>query len=296
MLINSVEPGVYVLAISGGVDSMVLLDHFLHVPKSKIIVAHFDHGIRKDSKNDRQFVHSIAQKNQLTFVYQNGNLGEFCSEEKARIARYAFLNTVKKSAKAKAVVTAHHQDDVLETAIINMLRGTGRKGLTGLNSNQWVLRPFLRIPKSIIRDYATEKGLVWREDPSNDNLAFLRNYVRHRIIPRLSTSERQKFIDIIDHARDLNKQIDDNLLVHMHVQPSLDTLDRHHFIMLPHKVSVELLASWLRKQGIRNFDSNSLERLVIAAKTYSAGKVTDINAAYQLQISQDNLALLVRDR
>ena len=147
------EPGKYVVAVSGGVDSVALLHLLLEAnderrtmndedspssvlrPPFRFVVAHFDHGIRKDSAEDRKLVQAMAQKIRgLPFVYDEGRLGPRASEATARLARYTFLRRVLQASGARAIVTAHHQDDLLETAIINLLRGTGRKGLTALGS------------------------------------------------------------------------------------------------------------------------------------------------------------------
>src|SRR5688572_27728765 len=133
MKIN-VAPGKYIVAVSGGVDSMVLLHLLSQHSQSELIVAHFDHGIRPDSAEDRKLVEKTAKKYGLEFVYREGELGPGASEAEAREARYGFLQIIKVKHNAKAIVTAHHQDDMLETAIINMLRGTGRKGLSSLVS------------------------------------------------------------------------------------------------------------------------------------------------------------------
>src|SRR5690606_4946866 len=128
------EPGHYVVAVSGGVDSMALLDMVAKQsrPKVSFTVAHFDHGIRDDSHLDRRLVGEVAQRHNLPFVYERGELGAGASEALAREARYAFLRKVQHSTGARGIMTAHHHDDVVETAVLNMLRGTGRKGLSSL--------------------------------------------------------------------------------------------------------------------------------------------------------------------
>src|SRR5437870_1107332 len=113
---------------------MTLLDLLAKKPNVKLIVAHFDHGMRPDSEKDRQFVQVVTEKYGLPFVFSEGRLGPKASEATARTARYKFLEKTKKAEGAKTIITAHHQDDVLETAIINLLRGTGRRGLTALKS------------------------------------------------------------------------------------------------------------------------------------------------------------------
>ena len=140
MKISTIPAGTYVIAVSGGVDSVVLLDLMAQVSDCTLIVAHVDHGIRKDSHLDRQFVEKVANKYKLEFYYTEANLGANASEEAARKARYEFLRNIKDKTGARAIITAHHQDDLLETLILNVLRGTKRKGLSSLESGQELLQ------------------------------------------------------------------------------------------------------------------------------------------------------------
>jgi tRNA(Ile)-lysidine synthase len=126
----SVEPGRYVIAVSGGVDSVALLHALTKRPALDMIVAHFDHGIRPESAQDAAFVRTLAESYGLPFVTDRVELGPDASEASARQARYSFLRTLQRQYDATSIITAHHQDDLLETAIINLLRGTGRRGLT----------------------------------------------------------------------------------------------------------------------------------------------------------------------
>ena len=291
-----VQPGTYVLAVSGGVDSMALLDILRQDPKLKLIIAHYDHGIRHDSRIDRELVQATAKKHQLPFVYHEGNLGPDSSEDMARKSRYEFLHAVRKASNAKAIITAHHHDDVLETAIINLLRGTGRKGLSSLGNKQTIHRPALHISKQQLKQYAQDQGLLWREDATNEDTRYLRNKVRHDILSKFSPEHTQTLIDIVNNAARTNKELDTQLMHYLHIQPSHDTLHRGDFIRLPHSVAREVLAAWLRKHNLRDFDQKTLERLVVAAKTYAVGKRADILRGHLLLISQDHLALIRPDR
>src|SRR5260221_102633 len=125
----NVNPGKYIVAVSGGVDSMALLDMLVVLPGLELVVAHFERGIRADSDQDRQLVAATAARYGLPFVFMRGNLGAGVSEAAARTARYAFLGRVRGAHNAGAIITAHHQDDVIETALINLVRGTGSRGL-----------------------------------------------------------------------------------------------------------------------------------------------------------------------
>ncbi len=285
------------VAVSGGVDSISLLHLLQHknlISKGnpwKLVVAHFDHGIRADSEKDLRMVQQLAQTYGLPFVFDAGRLGKGASEEQARLARYAFLHCVRRAADAQAIITAHHQDDVIETAIVNLIRGTGRLGLSSLKSTELVIRPLLSVPKPQLIAYAQDNQLVWREDSTNGDTTYLRNHIRHNILTRFASVDRQKMLDLIELMHGLNRQIDEELINHLHLQQVRSQLDRHWFIMLPHATAREVMAHWLRSAGVREFSKKTLERLVASAKTYNPGRLADVNRERKIIIGRDFLAL-----
>jgi tRNA(Ile)-lysidine synthetase-like protein len=290
----TVKPGKYVAAVSGGVDSMVLL-HLLHLTSdAQLVVAHLDHGIRRDAWQDRVLVASTAEAYGLPFEYKEARLGPAASEAEARSIRYAFLETVRQGYGAQAIITAHHQDDVLETAFLNLLRGTGRKGLSSLRSSDTVVRPLLHIPKQDIRSYAIEHDIRWREDSTNQDEHYLRNYVRRQLLTKLSAEQKQQFADRLRIASDINRELDSLLDDMLTLHQTIEGLDRQWFIALPYDVSTEIMASWLRSSEIRDFDRKAIARLVVAAKTAQSGKRIDIVAANQLHIGKHYLNLARR--
>jgi tRNA(Ile)-lysidine synthetase-like protein len=289
------EPVSYVVAVSGGVDSVVLL-HILarRLPADRLMVAHFDHGVRADSAEDRRLVEKLAYEYGLEFAYDEGRLGSEVSEADAREARYAFLRRVKQLRGADYIVTAHHEDDVMETAIINLLRGTGRKGLSSLRSHGDLYRPLLPTPKAHITAYAHNHNLQWHEDSTNKNPDYLRNYVRQQIMPKFDASARQRLRRLIIEMRHSNIQIDSLLAAQLHLQPAGDSLEREWFIMLPHSVAKEIIAAWLRRLGVTSFDRQTIERLTVAAKTYAPGKQIDVNRGLVMVVSKDELRIRQR--
>jgi tRNA(Ile)-lysidine synthase len=291
------KAGKYVLAVSGGVDSVSLMHMLKDRPGVEVVVAHFDHGIRPDSGEDRELVREVAEIYELPFEYAEGRLGPAASEAVAREARYAFLRDVLRRTEAQALITAHHRDDVLETAIINLVRGGGRKGLTALDSRPGVERPLLDVPKRDIISYAEKQGLRWREDSTNQDIDYLRNYVRHRLLPRFSQQEQDRLWAIIKDLRRTNREID-TLLDAQFSQVRTDgiKLDRQWFIRLPHAVALEAMAAWLRDNGVRDFDGKTLERLVVAAKTAGAGKRFDVLHGRKMSIHGRYLALTPAER
>jgi tRNA(Ile)-lysidine synthase len=293
------EPVKYIVAVSGGVDSVVLL-HILaeHWPKDRLVVAHFDHGIREDSGEDRAFVERLARIYGLPFVSAAAQLGLGASEAVAREARYAFLRQARQAASADYIVTAHHQDDLLETAIINMLRGTGRKGLSSLRSHGDLHRPLLTTPKAHVRMYARKHGLHWREDSTNADQSYLRNYVRQQIVPRFDAEARQRLLALIWDTSQKNMTIDgllDGLLAAQGDGAAIpDSLDRRWFNSLPDEVAKEVMAAWLRARGAAGFDRKTLDRLVAGARDLDPGKRLDINGRLIMLVMRDAIGIIPR--
>lgn len=288
----SLEPGKYIVAVSGGVDSIVLLDLLSKQPGLELVVAHFDHGIRKDSAKDRKLVKKTAVHLGLVFEYAEGKLGHDTSEERARKVRYEFLNSVKEKYGAKAIVTAHHQDDLLETALINLLRGTGRKGLTSLSSNVRLVRPLLNFQKTELIKYAESHELAWREDSTNKETDYLRNYLRLNIILKLSKTERGKLLSTVSNLKNTNLKIDKEIANYLQItDKTKDVLDKKLVNDLSHSLACEVMAEWLRVNNIRQFDRKTIERLVVSAKTFKSGQRADINNKNYLEIHKTNLKI-----
>jgi len=285
-----IESGKYVVAVSGGVDSVVLLDLLSKSKKLDLVVAHFDHGMRKDSDKDCRFVEQLSAKYKLLFIGGGARLGKQASEEKARKARYDFLNGIKKSEKADAIITAHHQDDVIETIILNVLRGTGRKGITSLKNRSDIQRPLIEYSKETIKEYAKLNNLNWVEDPTNASLDYSRNWIRHKIIPKLSENKKTQLIDLFNQHRPMNDEID-GLLSRLFKSKDNTKLDRSLVTRLDYSIACELIAEWLRANELGEFDKKTIDRIVRAGKTLPAGKRTDIYNGNKLLINKTNLII-----
>lgn len=290
--------GKYVVAVSGGIDSVVLLHMLLQrqpdgAQKRQYVVAHYDHGIRSDSALDRRHVEKMASEYRLPYVYERGELGISTSEAAARRARYDFLHRVRRAAQANAIITAHHEDDYIETALLNLVRGTGSRGLHALKSTDIVKRPLLHVPKRDIQAYAEQHGLSWREDPTNADDNCLRNRIRHHAMPRLNKTSRNIILKRMAKAAEINREIDHIITGYLHWQPALSVIERAEFVLLPHAVSREILAVWLRRRT-KNVELNRrmLERLTAAIKTGRSGSLIDVAAGYYLRLGADTIELI----
>ena len=180
------------IAISAGIDSVVL-SHLLHSLKFNISLAHCNFQLRgKESDKDEAFVKKLAKDLKVPIYTQSFETAGYAKKQKlsiqlaARELRYKWFEEVLRINGLDFVLTAHHADDDLETFIINTARGTGLDGLTGIpERNGNILRPLLPFSRSQIEKYAKEKGITWREDQTNLEINYLRNKIRHKIIPVL---------------------------------------------------------------------------------------------------------------
>ncbi len=240
---------------------MSLLNMLVKKPEVELIVAHYNHGMRVEALADEEFVRNAATKLKLPFEVERGNIGEKASEETARQARYDFLNRVKVKHNALAIITAHHQDDMIETAFINLLRGTGRKGLVAISRNENILRPLLNRPKSEILAYADKHKLKWHEDESNTNTDYLRNHVRHNLVAKMDVKKRSNLIIDLDKVAEIDTAIE--FLSNELSKTIIDDLNinRMKFAELPVAVADELLVQWLRQSGTSDFDRQTITRL-----------------------------------
>ena len=191
-----------VLAVSGGLDSMVLLDAAARaVSPDRLLVATFDHGTGPAATDAAALVADAARAHGL--AVRCGRARGLPHREAAwRAARWRFLHAVA-AAHDGRVVTAHTADDQVETLVMRTLRGTGARGLAGLYAASPMLRPFIRVHRARLAAHAAEHGVLWLEDPSNASRRFLRNRIRHDLLPalvRVRPGIAQELLDIASRA------------------------------------------------------------------------------------------------
>ena len=244
-----------VLAISGGIDSVVLLHMIandIDGVRSRLflnsswpgdfVMAHFNHGIRgAEANRDEAFVKTLGDKYGVGVVVGHGRLGSDCSEEQARRSRYDFL--FKVAGGNGIVVLAHHADDLIETAVMNLIRGTGWRGLAPMSQKR-IVRPLLNLTKVSIVCYAIENNLTWVEDSTNDSMSYFRNRIRG-IIGVWARDEKGQFLQLITKQVDLRCQIDSEIdsYINKHIESDGGSLviRRYNLIMLPNDVAIEIL-------------------------------------------------------
>ncbi len=207
------------LATSGGIDSMVLV-HLLHQLKYNFAVAHCNFQLRgKESDGDEKFVTSFCNERQIEVYVQKFDTAKFAKEYKlsiqlaARKLRYDWFYELLEKEHYDYILTAHHLDDSLETFLINLSRGTGMDGLTGIpNQNNRIIRPLLSFSRLDIELYAKHNEVQWREDSSNASDKYLRNKLRHDVIPILKELQPNllaSFENTLEHLKQTQSLVDD---------------------------------------------------------------------------------------
>lgn len=273
----------YILAVSGGVDSMVLLDMMAKKGES-FVVAHFDHGIRLDSADDAEFVRGLAQKYDAPFETARESLGENASEELARDRRYVFLNAVAKKYNA-TIMTAHHADDVIETIAINIVRGTGWRGLAVLSSPH-IQRPLREKTKAELIEYANDHSLTWREDSTNNDTKYLRNKLRQKLV-QLTPGEKELLWRYHKRQCFLRKEVDNEAGTIIGASP----YSRYLFINAPHRPALELLrAAFVKEVGFAP-TRPQMKRALLAVKTFHPDRRFEVADSITLRFTKTHFVV-----
>lgn len=180
------------LAVSGGVDSMVML-HLLKDAGFKVGVAHCNFHLRgEESSADEELVRETCATLNVPFFVKRFDTVTYASTHKASIQmaardlRYDYFRGLLETEGYDLVATAHHFNDTIETVLLNLVRGTGMEGLAGIApKKEKIIRPLLFANRTMIMDYAQQKKIPWREDASNLSDDYQRNFIRHQVVPRL---------------------------------------------------------------------------------------------------------------
>ena len=185
-----------IVGLSGGADSTALLDALAWLSRRegfRIVAAHFDHGLRSESAADAEACQELCRGLGVTLRVGRADVRARASrdraglEDAARRERYAFLRAVMRQDEAAAIAVAHTQDDQAETVLLRLVRGAGATGLGAMRPRTGdILRPLLRVSRAEVLGHLGNRGLSWREDPTNLDPAFLRNRVRHELLPFLA--------------------------------------------------------------------------------------------------------------
>lgn len=259
-----------VLAISGGIDSMLMLSMCTYDPDTResVVVAHYNHKMRPSADDDADFVEYWASSYDVPFFYEEAKPGEIKSEEQAREKRYDFLRRVAKEVGGE-IWTAHHVNDLVESVAINIARGTGWRGLVPF-SDKTVHRFFLEFThsKREIFDLADGNGVIFRQDPTNHESTYLRNRFREKLEKMDEDDLHVFFAECYWPQTQLKRRIDnivDRLL------PKDGHYERAWFKNMDDKVALEILRAGLLRAGVSATRPQIMDFLQ-AIRTYKPGK------------------------
>jgi tRNA(Ile)-lysidine synthetase-like protein len=274
----------YVLAISGGLDSMVLVDLMLDLcSKEQLVVAHFNHRTRhEESDGDSFFVRQFAHSRKLVFEAEERK-GQKLSEAALRLERYQFLERIKEKHQCNYVVLAHHLQDQIETLLMRILRGTGLDGLAVMApKNGYWIRPLLIFSKETLEQEAQKKQIQYRVDSSNTDSKYFRNEIRLNLIPQLEKlSEKyggkekwlQRLAPLFEEIRGAKKELNrktSKKLFKVSVQtPFWVRISREKMNLFSSAEKKRALRQILAALEIETFSASELIRLETGLKTFS---------------------------
>jgi len=291
------------VGVSGGVDSVVLLDSLLNLSQvfpMNIAVAHLNHELRGDNSNgDAVFVKSFTEKFGLKFYSSSIDVKSYANkyqlgiEEAARTMRYKFFTKVATNEKYDFVALAHNSNDSVETFFLNLFRGSGLTGLSGIPAKRniaksiSVIRPMLNLSKKDIKAYAENRNLSWREDESNAENNFLRNKIRNELIPIIEKDYSPGILNVVSRTTRIIQSADkfigdrikgyvDKLTLSKNENSfELNISSLHSFNNF---IQAEIIANSLQRHlNVNNINSNYLEKVVDISnkETNSQTTITD---------------------
>lgn len=254
------------LAVSGGIDSMVLM-HLFQQLNYDIAIAHCNFQLRgKESDGDEMLVKEICQDGYIPYFIESFDTEKYSRDNKlsiqlaARKLRYDWFQELLSENQLDYLVTAHHLDDTIETFLINFIRGTGLEGLTGIPAeNGKIIRPLLPFSREEIEHYATENKVQWREDSSNASDKYVRNKLRHNIVPtlkELNTGFLESFQNTLYHLQQAKSLVEDatHLVYERVVAKSEQQLKIDLELLLQCPNYKAYLYQWLKEYGFTSWD------------------------------------------
>lgn len=299
-LILQPENHTYLLAVSGGADSMVLASLFRDLrdkeqnPGNLFQVAHINYKLRgEDSEKDQKVVQDFCEKNHIKF-----HLYEVSEKDKkpnnsiqlwARELRYAFFKEIQEKEKLEFLVTAHHLNDQLETFIINLSKAAGINGLSGIPANDnHILRPLLSFSKQEIYQFAEENKIKFREDLSNKKSDYLRNKIRNEIVPKLQETNDHFLENFKKSSFYLNQTKDFVQKQILEIENKFTLFNKHHKILSKEKLNQE--SDFVKFEILKKYGFNQEEEI---PKIFKAENNSSFfSKEYQLIVNRDELIFI----
>lgn len=299
-LIHQPENHTFLLAVSGGADSMVLASLFRDLRDEKqyseysFQIAHINYKLRgEDSDRDQKVVQDFCEKNHIRFhlyeVSEKDKKPENSIQLWARELRYAFFKEIQEKENLKFLVTAHHLNDQLETFIINLSKAAGINGLSGIPANDnFILRPLLEFSKQEIYQFAEENNIEFREDLSNKKSDYLRNKIRNEIVPKLQETNDHFLENFKKSASYLNQTKNFVQKQIQEIENTLTVFNQGHKILSKEKLDQE--SDFVKFEILKKYGFNQEEEIpkIFKAENNSSFFSKD----YQLIVNRDELIFI----
>ena len=259
------------IGVSGGRDSVVLLDLLAKLGYKKLIVCHLNHGLRgRSSDADARFVEQLAASYEFPSMIGNENVASRAKENgesietAARNARYEFFQQIARQKRCDSIFLAHHADDQVETFLFNLFRGAGTAGLGGMRPESKqdalrVLRPMLGIWRPEIDAYIAEHRLKFREDATNTDTHYHRNRMRHEILPFLENQFGREIRSSVWRSAEILSS--ENEWLESLIPPPSVELFVPELRSMPIAQQRRLILAWLREMKISGIGFYEVERV-----------------------------------
>lgn len=292
-----------VVACSGGPDSMCLLSlvcDFLNSTNLKIIVAHVNHKLRTESDEEEVFVKNYACEKNILF--EVSHFDEFknnkFSEELARRKRYSFFEEIVKKYEANYLLTAHHGDDLIETVLMRITRGSNLKGYAGIKrvsekENYKILRPLLTVTKDDILKYNDENGISYVVDKTNESDKYTRNRYRKYVLPFLKKEEKnvhKKYYQFSNELLEYDNFVNEYIITNEFIVDNYIVINKikNESLFIKRK-TIELLVKKIQEYD--QFDINNLQVNEIINMLDKTNKSIDLNNGYKCIKDYDRLTI-----
>ncbi len=292
-----------IVAVSGGVDSVTLL-HLLHNLRSlygwDLVIAHYNHGVRDDATKDALLVGQLAEDYGYQLFLGKYEKADF-TEAALRKARYEFLEKIRRDSGADLIVTAHHNNDFIETALFNTIRGADREGMVALKPRRGaIVRPLLPYSKAEIITFANLQNLPYREDSTNNNMSYSRNFVRNVLVPHGSINFRNFHHNLnrrLARIGQLNNKINTGLdrlarqIVSYEDSKSIE-VDRLRFTKLSYEIQQNMLVYLVKRlTPSHKLTKKLITKAVNFASDSKSGSKLTLPGGLQLINSYDKLII-----
>ena len=305
-----------VVGLSGGADSVALTDALAALRRRRglrLVAAHLDHGLRPGSADDAEFCAALCRRLDVPFRRGEADVRARAARERggleqaARRERYSFLRRVRDDEKATAIAVAHTRDDQAETLLLRLLRGAGATGLAGMRPrNGDLLRPLLAVSREEVLAHLRERGLGWREDPSNADPAHRRNRVRHELLPyleeRFNPAIRAALARtaglLADEAAHVRQEADEHLAIAARQEGDALVLARAPLAAAPPAVARAVLRqALLRTGGLAQVGALHVERVLELARAKApSGRRLPLPGGREALFTRDEVRLEKRAR